>query len=66
MACHDRGVGRRRRLWCGGGSTVYSKNPLQRRFRDVHALTQHFLVKPDTLTTAGAVLAGAEVDLSVF
>jgi hypothetical protein len=38
----------------------------QRRFRDVHALTQHFLVKPDTLTTAGAVLAGAEVDLSVF
>jgi hypothetical protein len=29
-------------------------------------LTQHFLVKPDTLTTAGAVLAGAEVDLTVF
>lgn len=50
----------------GGGSSVYSKNPLQRRFRDVHALTQHFLVKPDTLTTAGAVLAGAEVDLTVF
>jgi indole-3-acetate monooxygenase len=50
----------------GGGSSVYSSNPLQRRFRDVHALTQHFLVKPDTLTTAGAVLAGAEVDLTVF
>jgi hypothetical protein len=29
-------------------------------------LTQHFLVEPDTLTTAGAVLAGAEVDLTVF
>jgi hypothetical protein len=29
-------------------------------------LTQHFLVKPDTFTTAGAVLAGAEVDLTVF
>jgi hypothetical protein len=41
-------------------------NPLQRRFRDVHAITQHFLVKLDTLTTAGAVLAGAEADLAVF
>jgi len=50
----------------GGGSSIYSGNPLQRRFRDVHALTQHFLVKRDTLTTAGAVLAGADVDLTVF
>ena len=41
-------------------------NPLQRRFRDVHAITQHFLVKLDTFTTAGAVLAGAEADLTVF
>jgi hypothetical protein len=41
-------------------------NPLQRRFRDVHAITQHFLVKLDTLTTAGAVLVGAEADLTVF
>jgi hypothetical protein len=29
-------------------------------------LTQHFLVKPDTFTTAGAVLGGVEVDLTVF
>jgi hypothetical protein len=29
-------------------------------------LRQHFLVKPDTLTTAGAVLAGVEVDLTAF
>ena len=50
----------------GGGSSIYSGNPLQRRFRDVNALTQHFLVKPDTFTTAGAVLAGAEADLTVF
>jgi alkylation response protein AidB-like acyl-CoA dehydrogenase len=50
----------------GGGTSIYSASPLQRRFRDIHALTQHFLVKPDTLTTAGAVLAGAEVDLTVF
>jgi alkylation response protein AidB-like acyl-CoA dehydrogenase len=50
----------------GGGSAIYAASHLQRRFRDVHALTQHFLVKLDTLTTAGAVLAGAEADLTVF
>jgi alkylation response protein AidB-like acyl-CoA dehydrogenase len=50
----------------GGRSSIYAANPLQRRFRDVHAITQHFLVKLDTLTTAGAVLAGAEADLTVF
>ena len=29
-----------------------------------HAITQHFAVKPDTFTLAGAVLAGQDVDLS--
>ena len=37
----------------GGGSSLYAGSPLQRRLRDIHAVTQHFLVKPDTLTTAG-------------
>lgn len=50
----------------GGGTALYADNPLQRRFRDIHAVTQHFLVKPDSLTTAGAVLAGQDVDLTVF
>ena len=50
----------------GGGSSIYLDNPLQRRFRDIHAVTQHFLVRPDTLTTAGAVLAGQDVDLTIF
>ena len=50
----------------GGGTSLYSSHPLQRRFRDIHAAIQHFLVKLDTLTTAGAVLAGAEADLTVF
>lgn len=48
----------------GGGTTLYSSSPLQRRLRDAHALTQHFAVKPDTFTLAGAVLAGQEVDIS--
>ena len=46
----------------GGGSALYSSSPLQRRLRDVHAITQHFAVKPDTFTLAGAVLAGQDVD----
>jgi alkylation response protein AidB-like acyl-CoA dehydrogenase len=48
----------------GGGSSIYASSPLQRRLRDVKAITQHFAVKPDTLTLAGAVLAGQDVDLS--
>jgi indole-3-acetate monooxygenase len=50
----------------GGGSSVYLDNPLQRRLRDIHAVTQHFLVRPDTLTTAGAVIIGQPVDLMIF
>jgi indole-3-acetate monooxygenase len=48
----------------GGGSALYASSPLQRRLRDVHAITQHFAVKADTMTLAGAVLAGQDVDLS--
>ncbi len=48
----------------GGGTALYSSSPLQRRMRDAHALTQHFAVKSDTFTLAGAVLAGQDVDLS--
>lgn len=50
----------------GGGSSLYRDCPLQRRLRDIRALAQHFLVRADTLTTAGAVLAGQEIDLPVF
>jgi alkylation response protein AidB-like acyl-CoA dehydrogenase len=46
----------------GGGSSIREDNPLQRRLRDVHALTQHFAIKADTFTLAGAILAGQDVD----
>lgn len=49
-----------------GGSSVYTESALQRRLRDVNAVTQHFLVRPDTLTTAGAALAGQDVNVPVF
>ncbi|HEV3364829.1 MAG TPA: acyl-CoA dehydrogenase family protein [Acidimicrobiia bacterium] len=50
----------------GGGSSIYTDCPLQRRHRDIHAVTQHFLVKRDTLTTAGAILAGQDLSVPVF
>jgi alkylation response protein AidB-like acyl-CoA dehydrogenase len=50
----------------GGGSALYADNPLQRRLRDAHAITQHFLVKQDTMITAGAVLAGQDISVPVF
>jgi indole-3-acetate monooxygenase len=50
----------------GGGTAVYDDSPLQRRLRDAHAITQHFLVKSDTLSTAGAILAGQDPAVVVF
>jgi alkylation response protein AidB-like acyl-CoA dehydrogenase len=46
----------------GGGTALYTDSPLQRRLRDIHTLTQHFGLKLDTYTLAGAVRAGQEVD----
>jgi alkylation response protein AidB-like acyl-CoA dehydrogenase len=50
----------------GGIQSLYRTSPLQRRLRDIHALTQHFLVRHDALVTAGAILAGSEDDPGVF
>lgn len=50
----------------GGSDTLYDASPLQRRLRDMRTLGQHFLLKRDTLTTCGALLAGQEPDITVF
>jgi alkylation response protein AidB-like acyl-CoA dehydrogenase len=50
----------------GGGGALYAASPLQRRLRDINAVAQHFLVRPDTLTTAGAILAGQDITVPVF
>jgi alkylation response protein AidB-like acyl-CoA dehydrogenase len=50
----------------GGGSSVFTTSPLQRCFRDVHTATQHLMVQPRSLETAGKVLLGVDVDTSML
>lgn len=46
----------------GGGTSLYESSPLQRRFRDAHAATQHMMVSPAVVELAGRALLGLEVD----
>ena len=48
----------------GGGTSIYATSPLQRRFRDVHAATQHMLVSRSTLELTGRLLLGLPSDTS--
>lgn len=45
----------------GGGTSIYETSTLQRRFRDIHTLTQHIMIGPSSLEAAGRVLLGLDV-----
>jgi len=50
-------------LYIGAGaSSVYASCPLERAFRDVHAITLHIGVHPRVMETTGRVLFGLEPD----
>jgi hypothetical protein len=46
----------------GGGSSIYARSPLQRRFRDMHTATQHMLISPSTWELTGRLLLGLPTD----
>lgn len=50
----------------GGATSLYATCPIERAFRDVHAITQHIGVHPRILETAGRVLFGLEPDVPLL
>lgn len=46
----------------GGGTSLYDSSPLQRRLRDIRALTQHAGVSADFFGVVGALMVGEDVD----
>lgn len=49
-----------------GGSAVYQRNPLERRFRDAHTMTGHALAQDRNFETAGKALLGLPVTEPMF
>jgi alkylation response protein AidB-like acyl-CoA dehydrogenase len=47
----------------GGATSLYATSPLDRAFRDVHAITQHIGVHPRLLETTGRILFGLGADV---
>jgi alkylation response protein AidB-like acyl-CoA dehydrogenase len=46
-----------------GGTSVYRRSPLQRRFRDIHVTTQHLMVNQSTYEIIGRLLLGLDTNI---
>jgi len=46
----------------GGGSAIYARSPLERRFRDIHTASAHAMVSPASLELVGRIRLGLETD----
>ncbi len=48
----------------GGGTAIYARSPLERRFRDIHTAKAHMMVSPASLELTGRIRLGLETDTS--
>ncbi len=46
----------------GGGTAIYTRSPLERRFRDIHTAKAHMMVSPASLELAGRIMLGLDTD----
>lgn len=49
-----------------GGAALYENSPIQRRFRDAHAITQHIVSAPSSYELFGRVLLGEPVNAGMI
>lgn len=50
----------------GGGTVLYEDSPIQRRFRDAHAITQHIVTAPGSYELFGRVLFDQPTNASMI
>ena len=50
----------------GGGTVLFENSPIQRRFRDAHAITQHIVTAPATYELFGRVLFNQPTNASMI
>jgi alkylation response protein AidB-like acyl-CoA dehydrogenase len=49
-----------------GGAAIYTRNPLERCFRDIHTVTQHVSMNPSNYQVSGRVLLGLDPDRPLY